>query len=185
MIYNLFMKYLYLDWQIYHTYAFDLSQKIIKDNNHFDLIVTVARGGFTLSHILSDFIDLPIASFTISSYHDLKQTTIPKIVFKLGDKLHNKKILFVDDISDTGKTFVRGLQYLKSMGGNSVRTASMIIKSETEFVPDYFIKSVPKTTWVIFPHEMKESVVTLSKKMSKKELEAIKIPKHFIDHYAG
>ena len=39
--------------------------------------------------------------------------------------LKNKKILLVDDISDTGKTFIRGIQYIKSLGAENIKTAIM------------------------------------------------------------
>lgn len=177
------MKYLTLSWKKYHQYVFKLSQKIIKDGNYFDLIITVARGGLTLSHLLSDFMNLPVATFTVSSYKDLNQVSIPKIVFKLGDKLNNKKILLVDDISDTGKTFIRGIQYVKSLGAENIKTASLIIKFGTEFTPDYYSKSVSKKTWVIFPTEMKETIIALKEKLSKKELKKLKLPKKFIEYY--
>jgi hypoxanthine phosphoribosyltransferase len=174
------MDYLFLDWSTYHHQVFDLSQKIVKDSGRFDLIIAIARGGLTLGHLLSDFLGLPVASFTITSYHDLKQTTIPKIILKLGDKLHGKKILLVDDISDSGKTFVRGCQYLKTLGGGHITTASLLIKSGTTFIPNYYQQSVAKDTWVIFPYEIKETVSSLKKKLTVKELVAIGLPKDLV-----
>lgn len=177
------MNYLTVSWQTYHKLIYQLSEKIAKKKDRFDLIVAIARGGLTVAHILSDFNRLPITSFTISSYSDLKQSTNPKITLHLGNKLHNKKILLVDDVSDTGKTFIRGLKYLKTLGGNYIKTASIFVKPKTKFIPDYFVKKTDK--WIIFPHDMKETIDSLKKKHSNKELISFGLSKYFVDKYTN
>ena len=182
------MKYLCLSWDKLHDDIYDLAQKIKKGPNKFNLIVTIARSGLSISHILSDFLKLPITSFTISSYKDLKQAKIPKITLKLGNKLHNKKILLVDDVSDTGKTFIRGIKYLKDLGAEEIVTASLYIKPWTKFLPDYHGKSTDR--WIIWPFDMQETIEILKKKYLdqglskekiKKELAKIGLPQRFIN----
>ena len=172
-----------------HDDIHDLSIKIEK-NYRADIIVAIARGGLTIAHILSDFLDLPITSFTVSSYYDQKQVSIPKITLHLGNKLHGKKILLVDNVSDTGKTFIRGLAYLKENGASEIKTVSPYIKPWTKFMPDFYQKSLDE--WIIFPFDMKENVLSVAKGLkkeghSKKEIvrifQKIKIPKRFVDCY--
>ena len=107
---------------------------------------------------------------------------------RIGNKLHNKSILLVDDVSDHGKTFKRGIEYLKELGVKKITTASPYIKTWTKHVPDFYIKATDR--WIIFPFDMKESVDVLSKKyvkegMSsaqiKRKLLQIKIPKYFVE----
>ncbi|MBI4974090.1 hypothetical protein HZC27_05785 [Candidatus Roizmanbacteria bacterium] len=184
------MEYLTLSWRSLHTTIYHLSEKIKKANQHYDLIVAVARGGLTVSHILSDFINLHITTFTVSTYKDFKQQTIPEITLRLGDKLHNKSILLVDDVSDHGKTFKRGIEYLKELGAEKITTASPYIKTWTKHVPDFYMKATDK--WIIFPFDMKESVGILSKNYAKegmsssqikRKLVQIKIPKYFVEKF--
>jgi uncharacterized protein len=186
------MNYLTLSWDDLHNLIFDLSQKIQKEEHQFDLIVAIARGGLSISHILSDFLKLPITSFTISSYLDLQQKKAPEISFHIGNKLHNKRILLVDDVSDSGKTFIRGIEYLKELGAEDVKTAAIFTKPWTEFIPDFYDKETD--AWVIFPFEMRETVTSLSKKFKsegktieeiKLELQKIKIPSQYIEHYTS
>jgi uncharacterized protein len=158
------MQFLSVDWQGLHDRVFKLSEAVEKDNN-FDVIVAVARGGLTISHILSDTLGLPITSFTVSSYRDLKQQENLKVTFKIGNKLENKKILLVDDISDTGTTFIRGINYLHELGATEIKTAALFTKPWTKFVPDYYVEEVDK--WIIFPYEGKETVQSLAKKLIK------------------
>jgi uncharacterized protein len=183
------LKYLYLSWNTLHDTIHKLSNKIEKDYKP-DLIVAIARGGLTIAHIMSDFLELPITTFTVSSYKDQRQISVPKITLHLGNKLHNRKILLVDNISDTGKTFIRGIEYLKENGASEIKSACPYIKPWTKFIPDYYQESV--TEWVIFPFDMKENIVSLAKQMRKKGftdkkianmLTKIKIPKSFIDYY--
>ncbi len=184
------MDFLSISWKNLHTSTFRVAQKIEHEKYHFDLIVAIARGGITIAHIFSDFLKLPVATFTISSYKDLQQTQVPEIKLKLGDKLHNKHILLVDDVSDTGKTFVRGIEYLKELGAESIKTTSLFTKPWTTFTPDYFDREVKE--WIIFPYDMRETVEAISKMMKKegktkeeiiKRLLGFQIEKLFIEKY--
>ncbi|NCO89077.1 hypothetical protein AUK04_01570 [Candidatus Roizmanbacteria bacterium CG2_30_33_16] len=184
------MEYHLVNWEQLHDSTFKLAQKISKNKIKFDLIVSIARGGYCISHILSDLLSLPITSFTISSYRDLKQSSLPEITFKIENKLHNKNILLVDDISDTGKTFIRGIKYLKSLGAKHITTVSLFIKPWTKFTPDYYMHSVNK--WIILPYETRETIESLNKIFRKqkltnvqsiKRLTTIGLPLKFINKY--
>ncbi len=184
------MEFLSVTWKDLHLSSFNLSQQIKKGGNKPDLIVAIARGGITIAHILSDFLRLPVSTFTISSYKDLKQHTIPEIKFKLGESLHNKHILLVDDVSDSGKTFVRGIEYLQELKAKTIQTASLFIKPQTCFVPNFYVKKTKK--WIIFPYDMRETVEAVTKIMKREhssqdtlkvELKKLRIPSVFIEHY--
>ena len=181
------MDFLSLSWQDLEEKTYLLSQKIDKSQSHPDLIVAVARGGLTIAQLLTDFLALPITSFTVVSYKELKQESVPKITFKIGTPLNHKRILLVDDISDTGKTFIRGIEYLKELGAESVLTASLLIKPWTKFVPDFYVESTDK--WAIFPYELRETTEVLVSKLRaegksdseiRKFLTLLKLPTYFL-----
>ncbi len=181
------MQFFSLDWYEFHRYVSRLAEMIEKEND-YDLIVAVARGGLTISHILSDFLKLPITTFTISSYRDLQQQETVEVTFKIGNRLHDKKILLVDDISDTGKTFERGIKYLKDIGARTIRTASLFTKPWTKFTPDYYVEEIDK--WIIFPYEGRETVEGLVKKFSQEGKTAAEIRQalkklKLTDYYIG
>ncbi len=44
------MNYLLINWGKLHQIIFNLAQQIEKDNLRFDLIVSIARGGYYISH---------------------------------------------------------------------------------------------------------------------------------------
>lgn len=182
------MKYRYIPWTQLQNDIFKLSEDIKKSKEKFDVIVAIATGGLTIAHILSDFLDdLPITSFTISTYKDFKTHQIPDITLKLGNKFHKQRILLVDDVSDTGKTFVRGKKYVEELGAEHIKTASVYIKPWTTFMPDYHIKEYKD--WIVFPFDVRETIRDLKRVMKKegktdnqikRKLETIGISKHYI-----
>lgn len=184
------MEFLSLSWKELHDSIHKLSQKIKKSSAGFDLIVAIARGGMTPAHILSDFLALPVATFTISSYKDMHQGALSEISYHVGGTLNKKNILLVDDISDTGKTFVRGIGHLTEMGAEKIGTASLFVKPWTRHLPDYFDNKTDK--WIVFPYEVRETVEAVAKTLEKEnksrkeiceKLKEIKIPDMFIEHY--
>lgn len=184
------MQYYSVSWKQLHKDTHLLSHKIHKAGKHADLIVAIARGGFTIAHMMSDFLHLPVASFTISSYKDMKQEELSDITFHVGGDLKNKSILLVDDVSDTGKTFIRGMAYLKELGAQTIITASPYSKPWTKYIPDFSIKETDK--WIVFPYDVRETVEafqTIHSKAgkdlqhTKEQLKKIKLPTHFVTHY--
>ena len=184
------MKYHSVSWKQLHLLVHSLSEKIQEDGRKIDLIVGIARGGLTIAHVASDFLKLPVASFTISSYKDLKQQKLSDISYHVGGDLKNKHILLIDDVSDTGKTFIRGSKYLMELGASSITTASPFIKPWTKYMPHFYVKKVDE--WIVFPYDMRETVEALQTNLLKdgksvdhisKQLTLIKVPKKFITKY--
>ncbi len=173
------MEYYSVSWQKLHSTTHSLTEKIQKKANKLDLIVGIARGGLTIAHIASDFLNLPVASFTISSYKDFKQQQMSDISYHVGGDLKGKHILLIDDVSDTGKTFVRGIKYLTELGAASITTASPYIKPWTHHFPDFYVKSVDE--WIVFPYDMRETVKAISTMMKRKNITEKEIRQNLID----
>lgn len=172
-------KFLKVTWSDFINLSFDLGQKIQRAANP-DLIVAIARGGLTLSQLLSDQLSLPIASFTVQSYRDLKQVKKPDISFGVGGEIRGKKILLVDDVCDTGKTFVRGVAYLQELGAKKedITTASLHHKPHAEYTPDFYVSKTDK--WVIYPYEVRETITTLSSLWQKEGATNEEMKKRFL-----
>lgn len=174
------MFYYPVSWSKLHKDTFRLAQKIEKSQEKVDLIIAIARGGLSIAHMLSDFLELHIATFTISSYKNLRQSKEPEILYKLGNYLDDKKILLVDDVSDTGKTFIRGIKYLKELKAKQIKTASIYLKPQSIFIPDYYVAETDK--WIIFPYEIKETISAIKPKL-KQEINKTKISKFWINKF--
>ena len=145
-----------LSWQEFHLAVANLAEKIKNSDSEFDCFVALARGGLTISHILSDFIKKPIFSFTVSTYKDMNQFQKPEIISHVSDAIKGKKVLLIDDIADSGDTLFFGENYIKSREVLSVETATLFYKPKSHCQPDYYV--IKTMDWIIFPFEIQESV---------------------------
>ena len=72
---------------------------------------------------------------------------------------HEDKLLFVDDVFDTGKTLQAVISHLKSIARRNtpadIRIAVPYYKptrNETDIVPDYYLHETEQ--WLKFPHSL-------------------------------
>jgi hypoxanthine phosphoribosyltransferase len=155
--------YLLLTWSQYHLLIQKMAAAILHHSEPFDEIVAISRGGLTLGHLLSDLLLLPIYTFAIQSYSDIQSQGELKITQELHERISGKRILLVDDVSDSGRTFERALKYLKGLGASDITTVSLFYKPHSRFRPDYYAKQTKK--WIIFPYEPTEMIKRITKKM--------------------
>ena len=158
-------QYLAVTWNEFHYLSQQLADTILRQKIPLDEIVAIARGGLSLGLILTDFLQIPISTITIQSYTDIKKQGLVQITSKLGKTIAGKNILLVDDIADSGKTFLRALSYLKRLKPASLTTASLFYKPHSKYKPDFFAKQT--SAWILLPHEVTEWIHTFTKKMEK------------------
>ena len=156
------MKFTKLSWQDLEKDCIELAKKI-KDTK-VDEIISISRGGMVVSRILSDLLNLPISHIAIESYADLQQIQEPVVTQVSSREFKGEKILLVDEVSDTGKTYIRALSYLKTLPISQVYTASPYIKPHTEFIPDFYVKNLD--TWIVFPYDIRETKEAFTKELS-------------------
>lgn len=156
-------QYLPVTWKEFHTLSQNLADSILRQKIPLDDIVAIARGGLSLGLILTDFLQKPISTITVQSYTDIEKQGLVGITSKLGKTIRGKKILLVDDIADTGKTFLRAISYLKRLKPASVTTASLFYKPHSTYRPDFFAQQT--SAWILLPHEVTEWITTFTKNM--------------------
>lgn len=160
------VSYLPVTWQRLHTLCMTLATDIKAHcKPHPDEIIAIGRGGLSVGLIMSDLLRIPISSFTIQSYTDIKTQGELAITQKLGKTIQGRNVLVVDDNADSGKTFVRAVRYLKAFRPAIITTASVFFKPWSSFRPDFFAEETKD--WILFPHEMTEWIYTCTQKMKK------------------
>lgn len=157
------IQYLFVDWASYQTSSLNLAATLLTHHPTVNEIVAISRGGLAFGHILSDFLRVPIWTIAIQSYTDIQQQGEIKITAKLQTSIEGKHILLVDDVADSGKTLIRAVEYLKEAKPSKITTMTMFYKPHSIFRPDYFAKQTNK--WIIFPYEITESILYITKKM--------------------
>ncbi len=159
------IEYLPVSWTEYHALAQQLAEKLLTAGKTVDEIVAISRGGLTLGHLLTDFLRVPISTFTVQSYTDLMRRGRVRITKPLSTPIYDKRILLVDDVSDSGKTLVRALKYLRTQQPKKVITMTMYYKPQSMYKPDFFAGTTP--AWIIFPYEQTESIINIYKMLKK------------------
>lgn len=172
-------KFLPVSWTEFHSLIQKLAATILDhEKTPLDEIVAIGRGGLSVGIILSDYLRIPIYSFTIQSYTDIQEQGKLEITETLGRTIRDKHILLVDDNADSGKTFLRALGYVKELQPASITTASVFYKPWSTYRPDYFAKQTKK--WILFPHEVTEWVYTFTRKMEKEGTSKAQIQKFLV-----
>lgn len=135
----------------------DLSQNIQKASFNPDIIVGVSRGGWTPARVLSDLLENPeIANIKAEFYVGVEKTKKePMITQSVSVDVESKRVLVVDDVSDTGRSLQVVKEYLLEKGAKELRIATLYSKPWSVTLPDFYQKTT--SCWVIFPWERKEA----------------------------
>jgi len=159
------MDYTFLNWSDIYNECEVLCEKISKNENKFDCIIGLLRGGIIPARIISDFLLVnDIFCMDVKFYTGIgKKLDEPIIKFCDLDDKHND-ILVVDDIYDSGSTMKTVKKFLKEEKKVSITTATLLCKKDSVQTPNYFSKYVKTKEWVIFPWEKNEFRTEMMKK---------------------
>ena len=147
---------LWYSWEEMRRDVNVLARDLVMDNFVPNVIVGLSRGGLTPGVMLSHWFNKPFKPVK-SSLRDYPQWEdyLPKPT--------DEKVLIVDDICDSGKTFEKMKKWIKGPRENSplelpvdVRFASLWWNNECNFEPDYYVSEMAKdstNTWIHFPWE--------------------------------
>ncbi len=157
---------LVMDWDLFYKLARKVGDKINKLDYKPDVIVGLARGGWVLARVLCDFIGVKdLVSLKVEHWG---VTATPdgtaKLKHAINVDLKGKKILVVDDITDTGESMRVAVEYIKSLEPAEVRTASLLHLTCAKFKSDYIGEELP-WIWVIFPWNFTEDMCTIVPKV--------------------
>jgi len=151
------MKFYKISWVKYEKDCLNLAKKVMSSpaGGQIKKIVAISRGGLVAARILSDLLSLPISHIAIASYQNLKQEKEPVITETPNHIFADEKILIVDEVCDTGKTFKRAIKYFKHFTNCQIYTLSLYLKPKSKYVPHYWTEKTDR--WIIFPYEVRET----------------------------
>jgi len=114
-----------------------------------EILLAVARGGLTLSHLMAQAMDMRNL-YTLNSIHyegDLKLDTFN--IFNIPDVSHAKRVLIVDDIVDSGETMREILKVLNDKFPKvEFKLATLFYKNTAVLRPDYCVREANE--WIDF-----------------------------------
>jgi len=130
----------------YEEMKMDLEKLRIKKP---DAIVAIIRGGMTLAHHIAEMLNIK-AVFTInaSSYEKTEKLSTPK-VYNIPNLTNYQNILIVDDISDSGETFIEVIKKLKKTSPTkNFESIAIFYKPTSKFKPTYYFHETDE--WIEF-----------------------------------
>lgn len=156
-----------VSWEIFYDMARQLAFMIHDDNYHPDIIIAIARGGYTPARILSDYLGvMDMTSFKVKHYISTQKEPIARIEHPLSADVSGQKILLVDDVSDTGDTFEVAIDHInKCTKPAEIRTAVLHHKIVSKYKPDYYTREVKEWHWITYPWAIIEDLTAFIRKM--------------------
>ncbi len=161
--------------------ALKLATRVRRSGYHPDVIVGVSRGGWPPARIMSDLLENQnLANMKVVFYRDIGlRNKRPVITQPVTSRVKGKRVLVVDDVSDTGHSLRVVYRHLIERGASKVKVCTLYLKPGSVFIPQFYVKKTTK--WVIFPWERLESILLLSRRLGKGGVNTPRLKKELKD----
>ena len=168
MIINFMADKLIVSFEEYTKIVEKLAIQIHKEYKP-TVLVGIMRGAAPILDILSRILKLPIAYIVIQSYSgkgmedQQGQLMFAREISSLAEDKDFKKVLLIDDLSDTGLTLNKSIEWLKNYAQTKeyikeVKTACLWKKKSSTFEPDFCPVRLESDPWIVQPTEHYEEL---------------------------
>ena len=142
---------------------------MVHQNYKPTVLVGIMRGAAPIIDILSRILKLPTAYIVIQSYSgkgtEDKQGKLmfAREISSLAVPKDFNKVLLVDDLSDTGLTLNKSIEWLKNYNPikdyiEEIKTACLWKKKSSTFEPDFCSVRLDSDPWIVQPTEHYEEL---------------------------
>tara|TARA_B100000475_G_scaffold99889_1_gene72671 strand:+ start:111 stop:644 length:534 start_codon:yes stop_codon:yes gene_type:complete len=168
MIINFMAEKLIINFDEYTKIVEKLAIQI-HQNYKPTVLVGIMRGAAPILDILSRILKLPIAYIVIQSYSgdgmedQQGQLMFAREISSLAESKDYNKVLLVDDLSDTGLTLNKSIEWLRNYAPTKnyikeVKTACLWKKKSSTFEPDFCPVKLDSDPWIVQPTEHYEEL---------------------------
>ena len=168
MIINFMAEKLIINFDEYTKIVEKLAIQI-HQNYKPTVLVGIMRGAAPILDILSRILKLPIAYIVIQSYSGERvedqqgQLMFAREISSLAESKDYNKVLLVDDLSDTGLTLNKSIEWLRNYAPTKnyikeVKTACLWKKKSSTFEPDFCPVKLDSDPWIVQPTEHYEEL---------------------------
>lgn len=160
------------NWDYIYDLCRRVANEIKKSGYKPDTIIALARGGWFPGRVLCDFLGLnDLTSLKIEHYVGTANAgTGPAIRYPLADNaVSGKKVLIVDDITDTGKSIVHAKEYVVKQKPKDVKTAVLQYLYTSEIKPDFCGEVLQEWGWIVYPWNFIEDMIDIISRLMAKE----------------
>jgi len=140
-----------IDWGRYIDLIHQLETALRKKK--FDLIIGISRGGLLPGIILSHKWNTPLGVVATFSYKNRirGKLTVSDLALPIYKKY--KKVLIVDDLTDSGATMIRVKSLIKQRFPESYIYTATIHADPELYEPDFYLVVKEREEWIVYPYE--------------------------------
>ena len=167
-------------WRDIEVWSKDIVKKVVKSGYEPEIVIGLARGGLVPARLIADYLNIKDLYAVKTEHWGLTATPDGKAKLAQGLQvsIEGKKVLVVDDITDTGQSIKLALEHVVNHTPKEAKTATLLHITHSKYVPDYYSEEVPEEnwTWFIFPWNVYEDLRNLVQKTlyRKKSMREIK-----------
>jgi hypoxanthine phosphoribosyltransferase len=174
----------YLSWERFLKISEKTADKMNQSKYRPDFIISLARGGWVFGRVLCDFLNVTdLVSLKVEHWG---MTATPdgeaKIKYPFNIDLTGKRVLIVDDISDTGKSLKVATEYIRKMNPADIKTTTLFYLTGSSFKPDFYGEEMT-WRWVVFPWNWVEDMCNLIAKVNEDDAAPITIRNRMRDTF--
>ena len=141
-----------LTWDDFGVASRDLARDVLASGFMPDIVVAIARGGLLLAGGIAYALGVKSCGAVNAEFYTGVGTRLPEPIMMPplldAESIIGKKVLLVDDVSDSGRTLAMVVQLLEA-GGADLRTVVLYTKPGTVYEPTYTWKRTDR--WINFP----------------------------------
>ena len=159
---------LFISWEEYNSTVEKLAIQIADSGYKPDILIGIMRGGAPIIDVLSRVFKLKCAYLAVESYSgEGIEDKQGELVFSrdISSTIQEMKgnILLCDDLSDTGVTLNKSIDWLKKyppLKGKikDIKTAVLWKKKDSTFEPNYCAQKLTTNPWIVQPFERYEEI---------------------------
>ena len=159
---------LIVSWDQYNETVEKLAIQIEESGYKPTILIGIMRGAAPMIDVLSRVFKLKCAYLAVESYsgegtEDQQGELVFSREMSSTVQVMRGNILLCDDLSDTGVTLNKRIDWLKQyppLQGNikSIKTAVLWKKKDSTFEPDYCAQKLDSNPWIVQPFEHSEEI---------------------------
>ncbi len=157
------MKCKIVSFQEVHEKVRLVAEKVKASGYDPTTIVGLARGGWVPARLMCDFLGITdLVSLKVEHWLETGKTKDEATIrYPLITSMRGKRVLVVDDITDTGKSLLTSLEHLKELEPDDMKVGVMQYITQSTIKPDYYAEEVAEWFWFIYPWNWVEDTSTL------------------------
>jgi uncharacterized protein len=130
----------------------ELALEVLESGFEPEIVVAIARGGLLLAGSVAYALGIKSCGAVNAEFYTGVGTRLPEPIMLPplldAESIAGKRVLLVDDVSDSGRTLAMVVELLEA-GGADLRTVVLYTKPGTVYEPTYSWKRTDK--WIDFP----------------------------------